>query len=145
MTDRITKKMVIENLKKDTYARLGCTKYGVGLIAIKPIPPGSDIFKTPISKCKSEKFILLSAKEMKRLPKIIRDFVYDFGATKGGPLSKSGPAVVPLMGLNTLDQSNYFNHSDKPNCKAIMDPKCFMRFTSLRKIKPGEELTYKYA
>ena len=144
MSEKITKQMVLRNLKKETYARLGCTKYGVGLVAVKPIPKGADIFKTTIGNCKPDKWVRLTSKEIKSLPKVIRDFVYDFGAVNGGPLAKSGPAVVPLMGLNTLDQTNYFNHSDNTNCKAMMDPKCFMKFKSLRRIKPGEELTYKY-
>lgn len=141
---KITKSMVMRNLKQDTYARLGCTKYGVGLVAIKDIPAGVDVFKTTIGPCKPDRWIKLTTGEIKKLPKVVQELVYDFGAVRGGPLAKSGPAVVPLLGMNTLDVTNYFNHSDKPNCKAMMDPKCFMRFKSLRKIKAGEELTYKY-
>jgi hypothetical protein len=141
---KVNKSMVLRNLKNDTYARLGCTKYGVGLVAIKEIPAGADIFKTTIGPCKADEWVKLSPAQIKTLPKPIQELVYDFGAVRGGPLAKSGPAVVPLLGMNTLDVTNYFNHSDKPNCKAMMDPKCFMRFKSLRKIKVGEELTYKY-
>ena len=140
----VSKQRILRNLKEHTYARLGCTKYGVGLVAIKNIPKGTDIFQTTVGPCKPDKWIKLSASEIKKLPKSIQDLVYDFGAVKGGPLAKSGPAVVPVMGMNTLDVTNYFNHSDKPNCKAMMDPTCFMRFKSIRDIKAGEELTYKY-
>lgn len=141
---KITKAMILKNLKQDTYTRLGCTKYGVGLVAIKDIPAGVDIFKTTTGVCKPDEWIKLSPTELKKIPKPVRDLIYDFGAVEGGPLAKSGYAVVPKAGMNTLDITNYFNHSDKPNCKAMMDPKCFMKFKSLRKIKKGEELTYKY-
>jgi len=142
--ENVKKSQVINNLKNDTYARLGVTKFGVGLMAIKPIPKGTDIFKTTIGPCKADEWIRLSPKDVKELPKSVKEYVYDFGAVSGGPLSQKGPVVVPKLGMNTLDVTNYFNHSDTPNCKAKMDKTCFMRFQSIRDIKKGEELTYKY-
>jgi hypothetical protein len=47
------------------------------------------------------------------LQRPVQDLVYDFGAISGGPLANKGPAIVPKEGLNTMNISNFMNHSDR--------------------------------
>lgn len=125
----------------DTYVKLGCTKYGVGVVALKPIPKRTYIFKTPKSLCDEDKWIQLTEKEIKKFPLAIQKLVYDFGAVSGGPLVSKGPAVVPINGFASMNMSNYMNHSIKPNCEPVFLNKCLMTFRTIRK---NEMLTYNY-
>jgi len=144
----VTKAKLMKHLKEDTWVRMSKTKYGAGLRAIRDIPKNTFIFKTPLSICPADKWIVLQEKEIRTLPKSVQDLVYDFGAMSGGPMAKSGPAVVPLDGFNSMDITNFMNHNDNPNCDSYTDLKnqpCIMTFKTKRKVKSGEMMTYKYA
>ena len=146
----VSKRKLLKHLKEDTWVRMSKTKYGAGLRAIRDIPAGTFIFKTPTAVCPPDNWVRIEEKDIKTLPKPVQQLVYDFGAISGGPLANKGPAVVPLDGFNSMNITNYMNHSDRPNCTAIMSSKsnnmpCFMTFKTLRKVKSGEMMTYKYA
>ena len=144
---KVTKSKLIKHLKEDTWVRMAKTKYGAGLRAIRDIPKDTLIFKTPTSMCNPDNWIRLEEKEIRTLPKSVQDLVYDFGAVSGGPLSNKGPAIVPKQGLNSMDISNFMNHSEKPNCITVMGKSkqpCLMTFKTKRKVKAGEMMTYKY-
>lgn len=146
----LSKSQLLQHLKQDTWVRMAKTKYGAGLKAIRPIPPNTLIFKTPFASCPPDNWVRIEESDIKKLPKAVRQLVYDFGAISGGPLAQKGPAVVPLMGFNSMNITNYLNHSPNPNCKAIVHNQrskspCFMTFKTIRHIKTGEDITYNYA
>ncbi len=144
------KKKLLKHLKEDTWVRMAKTKYGAGLRAIRSIPPNTFIFKTPNDICPADNWVRIESKEIKKLPKAVKDLVYDFGAISGGPLAKKGPAIVPIDGFNNMNITNFMNHSNNPNCIPIIRNKknklpCFMTFKTLRRVKKNEMMTYNYA
>ena len=146
---KVSKAKVLKHLKDDTWVRMAKTKYGAGLRAIRDIPKDTYIFKTSTGICNSDDWVRLEESEIRTLPKAVQDLIYDFGAISGGPMANKGPAIVPRLGFNTMDISNFMNHSEKPNCTAVESRKtkmpCLMTFKTKRKVKSGEMMTYNYA
>jgi SET domain-containing protein len=133
------KKKLIDHITRDVYCRLGVSKVsGVGVIAIKNIPVGTDPFKN-IGKEK-QKIITLTQTDIKDAPsgvkKIIKDF---FGSSKVKTLD------VLYAGPNHIDISFYMNYSKKPNVSITKGNKDgYAGFVTNRKIKKGEELFINY-
>ncbi len=119
---------------RDVYCKLGVTKHGVGVIAIRAIPKGIDPFKN----ADPEGDVLRIPKadlDVFDAPKEAKDLVRDFCALQDGVY------FVPNYGIDALTKNYYLNHSKKPN---MMTPDKGETFIAMRNIKKGEELTANY-
>jgi len=131
MTSTEKKKLI--NKLKNTYCRIGVSKiHGVGVIAIRNIPKDTN----PFFGIKKQKWIQVSKKELKGIPKEVLRMVSDFMVTLP---NKS--LLVNENGMNGMDISFFLNDSKNPNVITLDDGETF--FTT-RLIKKGEELTSKY-
>lgn len=129
----MNKKQFLTSLN-DVYCRLGVTKHGVGVVAIRDIPKGTDPFK----RCDPFGDVLkVPAKELLQsgAPQEVIKMVRDFCALQDGNY------FVPNFGMDAIDKSYYLNHSTNPNL--VTDDKG-ETFVAMRKIKKGEELTANY-
>jgi len=135
----VTKKRLLQHLKNDIYCRIGVSKvHGVGVIAIKDIPKGTNPFST-LSKEK-DKIITLSKDDIKDIHPNVRKILTDFFGDK-----KRDNFDTYAYGPNYINISFYMNHSDKPNIDVIEDTKNnYFTFITNRKIKKGEELFINY-
>jgi len=118
----------------DVWCRLAVTKHGVGLVAIRDIPEGTDPFKN----CDPYGDVLeISGKELDAsgAPEEAKKLVRDFCALQGGVY------FVPDYGIDAIDKSYFLNHSDKPNMTTLDGGEVFV---TARLIKKGEELTADY-
>jgi SET domain-containing protein len=130
---KMDKKEFLSSLKS-TYTRLGVSKNGVGVFAIRDIPKGTDPFRA----CDPFGGVLrISERELEAsdAPKEAKMLVKDFCALQ------EGYYFVPNYGIDAIDKSYYLNHSKTPNMKAVRGG---AEFVSSRKIRKGEELTADY-
>jgi hypothetical protein len=131
------KNKIIDHLKNDIYCRIGVSKInGVGVIALKDIPPNIDPFKN-LSTHKN-KIIKLYDNDLKDVDinviKLIKDF---FGNNNSYDVLYDGP--------NNINISFYLNHSENPNIKIIDDTiNDYYSFLTNKFIKCGDELTINY-
>lgn len=129
----MNKKEFLESLQ-EIYCRLGVTKTGVGVVAIRRIPKGTDPFKNcdpfgDVLEIPEKEFEAFAApEEAKRL---VRDFC---------PV-QNGIFYVPDYGMDALPKCYYMNHSDSPTMITTDDG---VTFVAARDIEPGEELTANY-
>lgn len=134
------KELLFTNLNYDTYCRLAPSHiHGVGVVAIKNIPKGTNPFMLPGKKCKIYNTIEFTKKEINKLPIEIQKLIKDFIAP-----SENKTYFVPKDGLNSLDMSFYLNHSENNNVDIIQSKCEFYEFITNRDIKIGEELTINY-
>ncbi|MBY0539710.1 SET domain-containing protein [Patescibacteria group bacterium] len=129
----MNKKQFLESLS-DVYTRIGRTKHGVGVIAIRPIPKGVDPFKN----CDPHGDVLeISEKELDAYPapEVAKNMVRDFCALQDGIY------FVPNYSIDAIDKFYFLNHSRKPN---MITKDLGETFITARAIKTGEELTADY-
>jgi SET domain-containing protein len=134
----MSKNKLIKHLENDIYCRIGVSKIsGVGVIAIRDIPKGTDPFKT-LSKEKEE-IIELSKDDNNKVDTNVKKIIGDFfGNLNTYDVLASGP--------NNINVSFYMNHSDKPNIDIIEKTNSkYMGFITNKNIKKGEELTINYS
>ena len=127
------KKEFLESLK-EVYCRIGVTQHGVGLVAIRAIPKGTD----PLLHADPFGTVLRIKKEeldMYPCPEEAKALVRDFCALQEGYYH------VPSYGMDALTKNYYLNHSKKPNMVTHDKGETFV---DLRNIKAGEELTADY-
>jgi hypothetical protein len=127
------KKEFLEALR-EVYCRLGCTQNGVGLIAIRRIPKGVDLFKNcdPFGDVLQVSQTELDAFDA---PEEAKKLVRDFCALQ------DGIHYVPNYGIDAIPKCYFLNHSAQPN---IMTPDKGETFFAARDIEAGEELTANY-
>jgi len=127
------KQKILDNLK-NTYCRLKPSKIeGIGIFAIRDIPKGvNPFYGSPIHKWHK-----IKPQDYKNLNKEIKKMIGDFFA-----MDKNGEFSIPSHALNGIDISFFLNTSNEPNIKTTDDG---TNFTSIKKIKKGEELTVSYA
>lgn len=118
----------------EVYTRLAPTAHGVGVVAIRPIPKGTDPFKHcdlfgDVLEIPEKEF------EASGAPEEAKQLVRDFCALQDGTY------FVPDYGIDALDKSFYMNHSDTPNMVTADDGETFV---AARDIERGEELTADY-
>jgi SET domain-containing protein len=129
---------LIDHLKNDIYCRIGVSSInGVGVIAIKDIPKGTNPFKNLSNK--KETIITLYDNNLQEIDsnvvKLVKDF---FGAT-------GGSCHVLYEGPNFMNISCYMNHSTKPNVDIIPNNEYeYCTFITNAFIRKGEELTINY-
>jgi SET domain-containing protein len=127
------KKEFLKSLQ-EVYCRLGVTKHGVGVVAIRDIPKGTDPFKNcdpfgsvmRISETEFEEY---------NAPEEAKELVRDFCALQ------EGYYFVPTFGIDALDKSYFLNHSPKANMGTVDKGETFI---AMRPIKKGEELCANY-
>lgn len=130
---RFTKKQFLASLSH-VYCRLAPTKNGVGVVAIRTIPKGTDPFKN----CDPFGDVLTIPEgelESARVPAEAKELVRDFCALQDGVY------FVPDYGIDAIDKSYFLNHSKKPN---VVTKDKGETFVASRVIKKGEELTANY-
>ncbi len=129
----MNKRQFLKSLN-DVWCRLAVTKHGVGVVAIRDIPKGTDPFKN----CDPHGDVLeISEKELEASsgPEEAKQLVRDFCALQDGVY------FVPDYGIDAIDKSYFLNHSDKPNMETRDDGEVFV---TARLIKKGEELVADY-
>lgn len=119
---------------REVYCRLGVTDHGVGVIAIRHIPKGTDPFKNA-DPCGDVLKIPKAELESFDAPDEAKEIVRDFCALQDGIY------YVPNYGVDAMTKFYYLNHSTKPN---MMTPDKGETFLAMRNIKKGEELTANY-
>jgi SET domain-containing protein len=129
----MTKKTFLNSLN-DVYCRLGVTKHGVGVIAIRPIRKGTDVFKNS-DPCGDVLKIPKEDLDHCDAPLEAKNMVRDFCALQDGVY------YVPNYGIDAITKFYYLNHSTKPN---MITPDKGETFIAARDIKAGEELTADY-
>lgn len=132
-TDGMNKRQFLRSLH-DVWCRLAVTKHGVGVVAIRDIPKGTDPFKN----CDPHGDVIeVSEKELEEsgAPKEAKQLVRDFCALQNGVY------FVPDYGIDAIDKSFFLNHSSRPNMVTLDKGEVFV---TARKIKKGEELTANY-
>ena len=119
---------------KKIYTRLAPSKiHGVGVIAIKSIKKGTNIFYGD----EDSKMVWFEKKELKNLPKEIKKLYEDFCVV----VEKKKRILYGCpVNFNMMTVSWYLNHSDNPNVYCDED----YVFHALKNIKKGEELTVNY-
>jgi SET domain-containing protein len=135
----MSKKKLIDHITCDVYCRLGVSKVsGVGVIAIKDIPTGTDPFKN-LSKEK-HKITMLTQTDIKNAPASVKKLIKDFFGS-----SKVKTLEVLYSGPNCINISFYMNYSKKPNVSITNgDKDGYAGFVTNRKIKKGDELFINY-
>lgn len=134
------KEQLLNNLKYDTYCRIGVSKiHDVGVIAIKKIPKGTNPFMITNKNTIKYDLVDLSKNEVDRLPKNVKKLITDFIA-----IDENGKYNVPYYGMNSLDPSFYMNHSDHNNIDLVETKSEMLEFIANRDINEGEELTINY-
>jgi SET domain-containing protein len=114
------------------YTRIGPSKiHGVGVIAIKDIKKGIQIFYGD----EETKIVWIKKEQLKRIPKEIMKLYDDFCIEK-----EDGKLYGCPVNFNVLTPSWYLNHSKKPNVVADTE----YNFYALKNIKKEEELTVDY-
>lgn len=130
---RVNKKQILKSLS-DTYCRLAATAHGVGVVAIRPIPKGTD----PFLHCDPfGDVVRISEAELEAsdAPEEAKQMVRDFCALQEGVYH------VPSYGIDAIDKSYYLNHSTDPNMETLDQGE---NFIAARDIAKGEELTANY-
>ena len=133
----MSKSKLIEHLRDDIYCRLGVSKIsGIGVIAIKDIPKGTDPFKNLCDI--KDKIITVYDDDLKEIDpnvvKILKDF---FGNNNRYDVLYDGP--------NNINISYYLNHSIKPNVDTVNTGSGgYYKFITNTSIKEGTELTINY-
>jgi len=129
----MNKKQFLASLS-DVYTRIARTEHGVGVVAMRPIPMGTDPFKNcdpfgDVIEIPEAEF------EASDAPEEAKDLVRDFCALQNGIY------YVPDYGIDAIDKSYFLNHSDEPN---MMTPDGGETLIAARDIAAGEELTTDY-
>lgn len=134
------KQQLLNNLKYDTYCRIGVSQiHGVGVIAIKQIPKGTNPFMITNKKGIKYDLVELSKKEVDGLPKNVKKIVTDFIG-----IDENGNYSIPYHGTNSLDISFYMNDYKNNNIDVVETKSEMLEFIANRDIEEGEELTINY-
>lgn len=128
------RKKAFLNSLQHVYTRLGVTKHGVGVIAIRPIPKGTDVFKNS-DPCGDVLKIPKDELDAYDAPAEAKNMVRDFCALQDGVY------FVPDYGIDAITKFYYLNHSKTPN---MITPDRGETFLTARDIATGEELTADY-
>ena len=131
-------KPFIDDLIHHVYCRIAPSKvHGVGVVAVRPIPKGTNVFQNLVSKTGSQKDIRVPQDRILKNDQIaegVKQIICDFMTFHEGYID------LPSEGLNQLNISFYLNHSDVPNIQTP-DGETFI---TTRDIETGEELFSDY-
>lgn len=119
----------------DVYCRIGVTSHGVGLIAIRAIPKGTDPLKN--ADHPEAGVLAIPQEELDTYPcdEEAKVLVRDFCALQDGKY------FVPNYGIDAITKNYFLNHSKSPNMVTLDKGETFL---AGRDIEKGEELTVDY-
>lgn len=140
------KELLLENLRHDVYCRIGASKIeGVGIIAIRDIPKGTNPFGITNNKQIKYKSVEITEKELNTAPESVQKIIKDFLVAEKDK-NNNNIYHIPFNGPNSFDISFYMNHSkDNNNVNVSSDTVSeYTDFVTNRNIKKGEELTINY-
>jgi SET domain-containing protein len=124
----------LKDLEEHSFTRLAPVTHGVGVIAIRKIPKGTDPFKGVLEfkfrKVRVEK-VLGNPNLTDGVKKLVRDMCPE----------EDGYYYVPSYSINEIGIGYYLNHSSTPNMGEVKGGEDFV---ALRDIEIGEELTVDY-
>src|SRR5262245_13170591 len=104
------KNKLLQHLKKDIYVRIGISqKHGIGLIAIREIPKGTNPFQSLFDY----EFIGFTQSEIRTTPKAVQELIRDYCA------QENGKVYVPSVGFNPAHLLHFINHSKRPNVRVL--------------------------
>lgn len=132
---------LIKHLQNDIYCRIGVSKInGVGVIAIRDIPKGTNPFKNLSNE--KEKVIKLDKDDLKNVNEDVVKLLGDFFGS-----NNNTKFDVLCSGPNDINISFYMNHSDNPNVDIVdnNNDNEYLGFITNRLIKKNEELTINYS
>jgi SET domain len=129
----MNKTQFLESLK-DVYCRLACTPHGVGVVAVRDIPQGTNPFKHcdphgDLLEVSQEDLAAFDCDESAKV--LVRDFC----------ALQNGTYYVPDYGIDAIDKSYFLNHSKTPNMEVLGEGEDFV---AARDIRAGEELVADY-
>lgn len=129
----MNKEQFLQSLS-EVWCRLGVTAHGVGVVALRDIPKGTDPFKNcdPFGDVME---LPEAELEASAAPEEAKQLVRDFCALQNGVY------FVPTYGMDAIDKSYFLNHSTTPNMETLDNGETFV---TARDIKKGEELTANY-
>jgi len=119
--------------KLHIYVRPGVGAYGVGLICIRSVPPG-----TCICECTAEYSERVSALRLNMLRPSVRRTVLELF---DGFDSADGTYSVPTKYDQAIPLISFINHNDEPNCEFDEASNCIR---AMRQLKKDEECTVNY-
>lgn len=121
----------VNQLKNDVYCRLRPAHHGVGVFAVKDIPP----FTNPFRGCDDTDYKKIHESELSEIEPEVMSLVKDFLVYEDGYYWYSD------RGIQGIDISYFLNHSKKPNMTADMLGE---NFYTTRLVKAGEEIVVDY-
>ena len=150
------KRKLLEHLQKRTYVKLTSSPVaGVGVVAIRDIPPGTDPFMPANAHLvrSEERWVRVRASELAQLPPAVRAHVLDFFAAADDPDDPSQRLLegdeyvynINATGLEGLDASWFINHGAAPNVETVYRKHGYSGYVTTRFIRAGEELLACYA
>ena len=114
---------------ENLYTELKISKFGVGVFSLIDIPMNEN----PFPNERIFEWVRLPKEIYENLPKNQQILISRFCRINASKI------YIPSISFDSLDNSWYVNHSDTPNLKYDRDG-----YTTLKDIKEGDELTYKY-
>ena len=154
------KRGLIDHLRHRSYVKLAPSLIaGVGVLAVRDIPPETDPFLPPNAHLLSPEppCVTIHATELATLPTTVRTQLETFFAALDDPRDPTGASRlrdatgglvygVNATGMERLDASWFLNHGEEPNvryCEAAEDG-AFNRYVTTRAVRAGEELLTDY-
>ncbi len=125
------KAKLLHHLSNEIFCKIGVSStHGVGVFALKFIPKDT----APLHTLSKHREVRIETKELKSLPKAVRDYIDSFCFVD------EGTTYVPSNGMNAMDMAVYLNHSKTPNLRFLPDGK----LVAVKSIRAGEELFIDY-
>lgn len=118
----------------EVYCRLGKTQNGVGVVAIREIPKGTNPFKN-CNNDQGKVEVPQAELDAYDAPDAAKQLIRDFCPLVGGVY------LVPHFGIEQVDKSYFLNHSASANLVTEDEGDTFV---AARNIQAGEELTANY-
>jgi len=121
---------LIAEAYNDIYCKLAPSPiHGVGVFAIKEIPPNTIIFR------RSGECIKIDSKFLRRIDSNVSDLY------KKLLRQQDDSILVPINGFSSIDMSFYVNHSNTPNARYDIENSLIV---SKERIAIDEEITFDY-
>lgn len=123
---------LIKALQEGLWSRIAPTQHGVGVVALRAIPRGTNVFEG----CDCAEWVEIDERELPlNLPQGVWTYIKDFMCHIGTVY------YFPNVHPASLSQAWFLNHSSTPNMGTTDGGETFR---ALRDIKEGEELTVDY-
>lgn len=126
---------VVLHLERDVYVRIQRSPIdGVGVFAIRDIPPGIDPFQEEKLGFEFTRVPVAAILGNPLISHGVKKYTLEVCSTRDGVFK------FPVTGLNSVTAMFLMNHSDAPNMRSLSNGV----FETIREIKRGEELLINY-